>query len=96
VTRHPAPVVVTDLREPLVIVHGRMMRKRLILFGIWLLGWTASGVLWRDGWLATAILLASGPGVWLVVGAVTARRRQGHRIPVSRRALEGPGAAAGR
>ena len=52
--------------------------------------------LWRDGWLATAILLGSGPGVWLVVGLIRARRRPGHREPVGRRALGGPGAGAAR
>ncbi|HEY0816561.1 MAG TPA: hypothetical protein VGE11_25055 [Pseudonocardia sp.] len=94
--RRPAPVVVTDLHEPLHVVHGRIMRGRLVLFGIWLVGWVVSGILWRDGWLATAILLGSGPGVWIVVGLFRAGRPQGRREPVSRRALEGPGAGAAR
>jgi hypothetical protein len=94
--RRPAPVVVTDLHEPLHVVHGRIMRFRLVLFGVWLVGWAISGVLWRDGWLATAILLGSGPGVWLVVGLIRSRRRPGRREPVGRRALGGPGAGAAR
>ena len=94
--RRPTPVVVTDLREPLYVVHSRIMRFRLVLFGVWLVGWVISGLLWRDGWLATAILLGSGPGVWLVVGLIRSRRRPGHREPVGRRALGGPGAGAAR
>jgi hypothetical protein len=92
--RRPVPVVVTDLREPLHVVHGRIMRFRLVLFGVWLVGWVVSGLLWRDGWLATAILLGSGPGVWLVVGLFRAGRRPGQREPVGRRA--GPGAGGAR
>jgi hypothetical protein len=96
VFRRPAPVVVTDLHEPLYVVHGRIMRMRLVLFGIWLIGWVVSGILWRDGWLATAILLGSGPGIWIIVGLFRAGRQPGRRVPVSRRALEGPGAGAAR
>jgi hypothetical protein len=73
-----------------------MMRMRLVLFAIWLVGWVVSGILWRDGWLATAILLGSGPGVWIIVGLLRAGRQPGRREPVSRRALEGPGAGAAR
>lgn len=98
--RRGAVTVVTDLREPLTVAHRRMMRSRLVLFGIWLVGWIISGLLWRTGWLATLILLVSGPGVWLVVVIVTEARRPGRREPVSarRRALGpgGSGAAAGR
>jgi hypothetical protein len=95
--RRPAPVVVTDLHEPLYVVHARIMRFRLVLFGVWLVGWVVSGLLWRDGWLATAILLGSGPGIWLVVGLVRSGRRPGRREPVGRRALgPGPGAGAAR
>ncbi len=90
--RRRAPVVVTDLHDPLYVVHSRIMRRRLVLFGIWLIGWVVSGLLWRDGWLATAILLGSGPGIWLVVGLVRAGRQPGRREPVGRRALGGPGA----
>jgi hypothetical protein len=94
--RRPAPVVVTDLHEPLYVVHARIMRFRLVLFGVWLVGWVVSGLLWREGWLATAILLGSGPGVWLVVGLIRSGRRPGRREPVGRRALGGPGAGAAR
>ena len=97
--RRSRPVVVTDMREPLIVVHRRIMRARLVLGGIWLVGWVVSGLLYRTGWLATLILLVSGPGVWLVVVIVTERRRPGRREAVNprRRALGpgGPGAGAG-
>ena len=89
-------MVVTDLHEPLYIVHSRIMRRRLVFFAIWLVGWTVSGVLWRDGWLATAILLGSGPGVWLVVGLIRAGSAPRRREPVGRRALGGPGEGTAR
>ena len=98
--------MVTDLREPLHVVHGRIMRRRLLLGAVWLVGWIVSGVLWRDGWLATTILLGSGPGLWLVVGLLRATPVPGRREPVSprapggralgARAPEGPGAGAAR
>lgn len=94
-SRRPAPVVVTDLHEPLYVVHGRIMRMRLALFAFWLVGWVVSGMLWRDGWLATAILLGSGPGVWIVVGLLRSGRQPGRREPVSRRALGAGGSGAG-
>lgn len=96
--RRSRPVVVTDYREPLVVVHRRMIRLRLVLLGVWLIGWVIAGLLHRTGWLATLILLLSGPGVWLVVLAVTEWRRPGRRVAVTprRRALEGPGAGAAR
>ena len=95
--RHSAPVVVTDLHEPLHVVHGRMMRTRLVLFAIWAVGWVVAGLLWRDGWLATTILLGSGPPVWAVVWLWKEAHRPGRRVPVAvrRRALGGPGAGAG-
>ena len=83
----PRPVVVTDLREPLIVVHRRMMRVRLVLMAVWIAGWIVAGVLYRQGWLATGILLASGPGVWVVYAAVTSRRRPERRLPVTRAAL---------
>lgn len=101
--RRSRPVVVTDLREPLAMVHRRMIRLRLVLLAVWLVGWVIAGLLHRNGWLATLILLASGPGVWLVVLAVTERRRPGRREEVTPRhgepgprELEGPGAGADR
>jgi hypothetical protein len=81
------PVVVTDLREPLIVVHRRMMRARLVLMVVWIAGWIVAGVLYRHGWLATGILLATGPGVWVVYVAVASRRRPGRRVPVTRAAL---------
>lgn len=90
------PIVVTDMREPLVVVHRRMMRQRLVLMVIWIIGWVVAGLLYRHGYLATAILLVSGPGVWLAHYAWQSRRRPGHREPVTLRALEGPGAAGSR
>ncbi|WP_297652763.1 hypothetical protein [Pseudonocardia sp.] len=82
--RRSPPVVVTDMREPLIVVHRRMMRVRLVLMVIWLAGWVVAGVLYRHGWLATAILLGSGPGVWMVWFAVRSRCRTGRREAVSR------------
>ncbi len=72
------------MREPLIVVHRRMMRARLVLMAIWLVGWAVSGVLYRDGWLATGILLGSGPGVWLVYYAWRSRYRPGRREAVTR------------
>jgi hypothetical protein len=108
VRRRPGPVVVTDMHEPLLVVHRRMMRTRLILFAVWAVGWAVAGLLWQNGWLATTILLGSGPPVWLAVWAWQQRHRPGRREPVTprpvrRRALPapppgraGPGGAGGR
>jgi hypothetical protein len=85
------PVVVTDLREPLIVKHRRMMRARLVLMVVWIAGWIVAGVLYRHGWLATGILLATGPGVWMVYAAVASRRRPGGRVPVTRAALPAAG-----
>lgn len=87
----PEPVVVTDLREPLIVVHRRMMRARLVLMVVWIAGWVVAGVLYRHGWLATAILLATGPGVWIIYVALTSRRRPGRREPVTPAALPAGG-----
>ena len=80
-------MVVTDLREPLIDVHRRIMRRRGVFLLVWLAGWIVAGVLWRDGWLATGILLGSGPGLWLIVAALFPHRPDGRRVPVTRRAL---------
>ncbi len=97
VRHHSRPVVVTDMREPLVVVHRRMMRQRLVLMVIWIIGWVVAGLLSPGhGYLATAILLVSGPGLWLVHYAWQSRFRPGHREPVTRRALEGPAAEGSR
>jgi hypothetical protein len=90
------PVVVTDLREPLIDVHRRMMRARLVLMAVWIAGWIVAGVLYRHGWLATGILLATGPGVWVVYVAVESRRRPGRREPVTRRGAAALGAGGDR
>ncbi|MEU4376186.1 MULTISPECIES: hypothetical protein [Pseudonocardia] len=58
--------VVTDLTEPLTVEHGRRIRIRLVAMVVWIAGWIVAGALWRDGWLATAILLTSGPGLWIL------------------------------
>jgi hypothetical protein len=76
-------IVVTDLREPLIVVHRRMMRARLVLMAVWIAGWIVAGVLYRHGWLATGILLATGPGVWVAYAALASRRRPGRRLPVT-------------
>ncbi len=87
----PEPVVVTDLREPLIVVHRRMMRARLVLMAVWIAGWIVAGALYRQGWLATGILLATGPAVWVGYFAVTARRTPRRRVPVTRAALPAAG-----
>ncbi len=85
------------MREPLVVVHRRMMRQRLVLMVIWIAGWVVAGLFAEShGYLATAILLVSGPGVWLVHYAWRWWHSPGHREPVTRRALEGPGAGGSR
>lgn len=103
VPRRPTPVVVTDLVEPLVVVHRRLMRRRAVMFLVWTAGWIVSGLLWRQGYLATGILMASGPGVWLGVWAWEQTRRPGHREPagprrraVTREGGAGPGGGAAR
>lgn len=90
------PVVVTDLREPLIVVHRRMMRERLVLMVVWIAGWVVAGALYRHGYLATGILLASGPGVWLAHYAWRCRHAPGRREPVTRRALGGSASAGSR
>ena len=80
--RKPDAVVVTDLREPLVAVHRRLIRTRLVLMVVWIAGWIVAGMLWRHGYLATGILLASGPGVWIVWWLVAPRHVVGRRRPV--------------
>ena len=91
--RKPEPVVVTDLREPLVAVHRRLIRTRLVMMAVWIVGWLVAGALWRHGYLATGILLLSGPGVWVTWWWVAPRGPGGRRSPVGpprRRALPGP------
>ncbi|OJY42687.1 hypothetical protein [Pseudonocardia sp. 73-21] len=94
------PVVVTDMREPVVVVHRRMMRQRLVLMVIWIAGWIVAGLFAEShGYLATAILMVTGPGVWLVHYAWRWWRRPGERVAVrapTRRALEGPASGASR
>ncbi|WP_214370600.1 hypothetical protein [Pseudonocardia sp. H11422] len=93
----PAPaIVVTDLREPLIAVHRRMIRTRTVLMAIWILGWAATGFVHRTGWLAMLILVVTGPVLWLVVFLAGRRTTPGRRVPVDRRrrALTGPGRAA--
>lgn len=90
------------MHEPLIVVHRRMMRQRLVLMVIWIAGWVVAGLFAEShGYLATAILLVSGPGVWLVHYAWRWWRRPGEREPVTRRApgsraLGGPGAGGSR
>ncbi len=90
-------VVVTDLREPLAAVHRRMIRTRTVLLGIWILGWVSTGFVYRNGWLAVAILVVTGPVLWSLVYAVEARNRPGRRVPVApqrHRAVSRPGEQA--
>ncbi|RZT86964.1 hypothetical protein EV383_3869 [Pseudonocardia sediminis] len=91
--RRPDPVVVTDLHEPLIAVHRRQIRTRLVMMVVWIIGWIVAGSLWRHGYLATGILLASGPGIWILWWLVMPRRGTGRRSPVPpprRRELPGP------
>ena len=83
--REPEPVVVTDLHEPLIAVHRRQIRTRLVMMVVWIAGWVVAGTLWRHGYLATGILLASGPGIWITWWLVVPRRVTGHRSPVTTR-----------
>lgn len=83
-------VVVTDLREPLVVVHRRQIRTRTALMVVWILGWAATGFVHDTAWLALTILAVSGPVLWVAVWAWQARRRPGGRVPVGHRA-SGPG-----
>jgi len=87
---------VTDMREPLIVVHRRMIRQRLVLMVIFLVGWVVAGVFNRHGYLATGILLLSGPGVWLVQYAWQRWRRPGQREAVSRPARGELGAGEAR
>ncbi|MBN9793599.1 hypothetical protein DMP17_34225 [Pseudonocardia sp. TMWB2A] len=77
--------VVTDLTEPLTVEHGRRIRIRLVAMVVWIAGWIVAGALWRDGWLATAILLTSGPGLWILWWLFVPSRERGRREPVGRR-----------
>ncbi|MBW0101040.1 hypothetical protein [Pseudonocardia sp. KRD291] len=91
--RRPDPVVVTDMHEPLILVHRRQIRTRLVMMVVWIIGWVVAGALWRHGYLATGILLGSGPGIWILWWLVTARRPAGRRQAVTARApraLPGP------
>ncbi len=102
------PVVVTDLREPLVVVHRRLIRRRTVLMVVWILGWATTGFVSDTAWLALAILAVTGPLLWVAVWAYFRRSAPGRRQPVDRRAITAapvrpagrgpaaPGAAAGR
>ncbi|MFC4950925.1 hypothetical protein [Pseudonocardia sp. GCM10023141] len=92
-------VVVTDMREPLVVVHRRLIRRRSVLAAIWIAGWAATGFVSDVAWLACTLLVITGPALWLLVWAWTARFTAGRREPVGRRELAAPAApdaAAGR
>ncbi|MDQ4119642.1 MAG: DUF3099 domain-containing protein [Actinomycetota bacterium] len=77
--------VVTDLAEPLVVQHRRRIRVRLVAMAVWIAGWVVAGMLWRDGWLATAVLLGSGPGIWLLWWLAVPRHDPGRRQAVRTR-----------
>lgn len=98
-SNRPAPVVVTDLREPLTSVHRRMIRTRTALLAVWILGWVATGFVADTAWLAIAVLVVTGPVLWVAVWWFESRRRPGRRTPVGRPAIQGraaPGAGSGR
>lgn len=84
----PNPVVVTDLREPLVVQHRRLIRRRLVLMVVWILGWAATGFVADTAWLAIGLLVVTGPLLWVLVRLAVGRKRPGRReSPV--RALPG-------
>ena len=83
--RSDEAVVVTDMREPLRLQHRRRIQIRLVAMVVWIAGWIVAGALWRDGWLATAILLGSGPGVWMLWWLLVPPRDPGRRTAVTRR-----------
>ena len=99
-------VVVTDLREPLAAVHRRMIRTRTVLMVVWILGWAATGFVYRTAWLALLILAVTGPVLWLAVWWNERRIAPGRRLPVGAPGAEdrdrgitgpaAPGAGAGR
>lgn len=80
--REPVQVV-TDLHETLAVEHGRRIRIRLVAMVVWIAGWIVAGTLWRDGVLATMILLSSGPGLWLLWWLLVPRRPPERRRPVT-------------
>lgn len=104
--RRSEPVVVTDMQEPLTAVHRRMIRVRLVLMGVWILGWVAAGLVVtgplagtgpHTGWVAILIVVLTGPALWALNRLRELHRRPGTRTPVSRRAISGPAApGAGR
>lgn len=91
--RRQEVTVVTDYVEPLAVHHRRLMRNRLVAMVVWIAGWVVAGMMWRHGWLATVILLGTGPGVWILWWLLVPQRTPGHRRAVtlrSGRALPGP------
>jgi hypothetical protein len=92
VRRQPPAMVVTDLREPLVAVHRRMIRTRTVLMAIWIVGWASTGFVSETAWLAIGILVATGPALWIAAWIHQRQRRPGRRTPVGPRALTAPGA----
>lgn len=83
------PVVVTDMREPLVAVHRRLIRRRTVLMVIWILGWVATGFVSDTAWLALLILFVTGPMLWWFVWLYYSWNEPPPREPVGRRAVTG-------
>ena len=87
------------MREPLVLVHRRLIRRRSALMVVWILGWAATGFVYDTAWLALLILAVTGPVLWVALWAYQAHTAPGRREPVGRRAITGPavpGAGAAR
>lgn len=80
------------MREPLVVLHRRLIRRRSVLMVIWILGWVSTGFVSDTAWLALLILAVTGPVLWLAVWAWITAAAPGHREPVGRRAIRAPGA----
>jgi hypothetical protein len=76
-------VVVTGLREPLVLLHRRLIRRRLVLMVVWIAGWAATGFVSDQGWLAIAILVVTGPVLWILVWSFAdhGHRDRWERVP---------------
>lgn len=78
------------MREPLAVVHRRLIRRRSMLMMIWILGWAATGFVYETAWLALLILAVTGPVLWVAVWAHQQHTAPGRRQPVGQIAIEGP------
>lgn len=92
------PVVVTDCREPLAVLHRRLVRRRIALMMVWIAGWATTGFVADTAWIALLILAVTGPVLWVVVWT-WCREPAGRRAAVIGTAITdaaGPDAGADR